>query len=202
MYLIHHKLFIAFVALWLLSKLYLLLEFQEHWFPLWDRNKQIFLSLSFSSCKTYPCNRAWRPIGLWDVEAPTFSLESRLTDDGEVVSLMCLPPFTTQEDSWYSFLLEAESTPGLRDISLFSISEISYLEFNLFEAFHDPRQRTQICSVITEVWWIICGIGYCVVFNVLHKGDVLAENFHWCSRTWNACLSFPQQNYKIPLQNN
>jgi hypothetical protein len=33
-------------------------------------------------------------------------LYNRLTDGGELVSL-------TQEDSWYSFLLEAESTPGL-----------------------------------------------------------------------------------------
>jgi hypothetical protein len=28
------------------------------------------------------------------------------------VSLMHRPPFTPQEDSWYPFLLEAESTPG------------------------------------------------------------------------------------------
>jgi hypothetical protein len=35
----------------------------------------------------------------------------RLTDGGEV-SLTPRQPFTTQEDSWYSFLLEAESTPG------------------------------------------------------------------------------------------
>jgi hypothetical protein len=26
--------------------------------------------------KAYPCNRPWRPIGLWDVEAPTFSRQS------------------------------------------------------------------------------------------------------------------------------
>jgi hypothetical protein len=40
---------------------------------------------------------------------PPFTL---LTDGGEVVSLTCQPPFTPQEDTWYSFLLEAESTPG------------------------------------------------------------------------------------------
>jgi hypothetical protein len=39
-------------------------------------------------------------------------LESRLTDGGGVVSLTRRPPFTPQEDSWYSFLLEAQSTPG------------------------------------------------------------------------------------------
>jgi hypothetical protein len=40
-------------------------------------------------------------------------LDSRLTDDGEIDSLTRRPPFTPQEDSWYSFLLEAESNPGL-----------------------------------------------------------------------------------------
>jgi hypothetical protein len=39
-------------------------------------------------------------------------LENPITDGGEVVGLTRRPPFTTQEDSWYSFLLEAESTPG------------------------------------------------------------------------------------------
>jgi hypothetical protein len=48
--------------------------------------------------------------GLWCCEAsrlPHF-LDNRLTDGGEVVSLMHRPPFTLQEDSWYSFLLETE----------------------------------------------------------------------------------------------
>jgi hypothetical protein len=35
---------------------------------------------------SYPCNRPWSPIGLWDVEAPTFSLENRLTYSGKFVS--------------------------------------------------------------------------------------------------------------------
>jgi hypothetical protein len=38
--------------------------------------------------------------------------DSRLTDGGEVVSLTRRQPFTPQEDSWYSFLLKTESTPG------------------------------------------------------------------------------------------
>jgi hypothetical protein len=61
---------------------------------------------------SYPYNRLWRPIELWDVEAPTFCLDSLLTDGGKVVSPMCRLPFTPQEDSRYSFLLEAELTPG------------------------------------------------------------------------------------------
>jgi hypothetical protein len=33
---------------------------------------------------SYPCNRPWRPTGFWNVEAPTFSLDNRLIDGGEV----------------------------------------------------------------------------------------------------------------------
>jgi hypothetical protein len=40
-------------------------------------------------------------------------LYNRLTDGDEVVSITRLTPFTPQEDSVYSFLLQAESTPGL-----------------------------------------------------------------------------------------
>jgi hypothetical protein len=39
-------------------------------------------------------------------------LDNRLKDGGKVVSLTRRPRFTLQEDSWYSFLLEAESIPG------------------------------------------------------------------------------------------
>jgi hypothetical protein len=39
-------------------------------------------------------------------------LDSRVTDGGKVVRLTHRPLFTPQEDPWYSFLLEAESTPG------------------------------------------------------------------------------------------
>jgi hypothetical protein len=42
--------------------------------------------------KRYPCNGLWRSIGLSDVEAPIF-LDSQLTDDSDVVSLMHRPPF-------------------------------------------------------------------------------------------------------------
>jgi hypothetical protein len=31
---------------------------------------------------SYPCKMSWRPIGLWDVEAPTFYLDNRVTDGG------------------------------------------------------------------------------------------------------------------------
>jgi hypothetical protein len=59
----------------------------------------------------YPCSRQWIAIGLWDVEVPTFSRQSaqRWQLGCQSYAPAALYP---QEDSWYSFLLEAESTPG------------------------------------------------------------------------------------------
>jgi hypothetical protein len=37
-------------------------------------------------------------------------LDNQPTDGGKVVSLTFRPPFTPQESSWYSFLLEAEKS--------------------------------------------------------------------------------------------
>jgi hypothetical protein len=41
-----------------------------------------------------------------------YFLDSRLTDGGEIFSPKCRPLFTPRKITWYSFLLEAESTPG------------------------------------------------------------------------------------------
>jgi hypothetical protein len=38
-------------------------------------------------------------------------LDNRLTDGGEIVCLTLRPPFTSQEDSWYSFLLRGWVDP-------------------------------------------------------------------------------------------
>jgi hypothetical protein len=43
----------------------------------------------------------------------THFVDNLLTDGGKVVILMRRPRFTPQEDSWYSFLLETVSIPGL-----------------------------------------------------------------------------------------
>jgi hypothetical protein len=51
------------------------------------------------------------PYGYETLRVPQY-LDNRLTDGGKGVSLTRRPPFTPQEGSWYSFLLEAESTPG------------------------------------------------------------------------------------------
>jgi hypothetical protein len=60
---------------------------------------------------SYPCTRLWKPIWLWDVEAPTSSRQSahRWLWGCQPYGLLALYP---QEDFCYSFLLEAESTPG------------------------------------------------------------------------------------------
>jgi hypothetical protein len=60
---------------------------------------------------SYPCNRPWRPVGLWDVEAPTFSRQSahRWRSGCQPYAPAAHHP---QEYFWYSFLLEAELIPG------------------------------------------------------------------------------------------
>jgi hypothetical protein len=71
-----------------------------------------FLINFFKRIKSYPCNRPWRPMGLSHVEAPIFSRQS-----AHRRRWGCQPyaPATPcpQEDSWYSFLLEAKPTIGL-----------------------------------------------------------------------------------------
>jgi hypothetical protein len=56
--------------------------------------------------------------GPWCCETsrPPRFLDNRLTDGDEVVSLRSRPPFTPQEDSLYSFLLEDQSTQGLHQL--------------------------------------------------------------------------------------
>jgi hypothetical protein len=52
--------------------------------------------------------------GPYGCETSSFAhfVDNRFTDGGLVVSLKRQPPITPQEDTWYSFLLEAESIPG------------------------------------------------------------------------------------------
>jgi hypothetical protein len=59
-----------------------------------------------------PVTGCGRPLGRETSRLPHF-IDNRLTDGGEFVSLTRLPAAVyPQEDSWYSFLLEAESIPG------------------------------------------------------------------------------------------
>jgi hypothetical protein len=57
--------------------------------------------------KAIPVTDHGGPKGCETLRPPHY-LNSRPTNGGEVVSLTRRPPFTPQEDSWYSFLLEAE----------------------------------------------------------------------------------------------
>jgi hypothetical protein len=61
--------------------------------------------------KATPVRGHGGPYGCETLRVPQY-LDNRLTDDGKVVSLTRRLPFTPQEGSWYSCLLEAESTPG------------------------------------------------------------------------------------------
>jgi hypothetical protein len=63
--------------------------------------------------KALPVTGHGGPHGFETLKIPHF-LDNWLIDAGEIVSLRHRPPFTPppQEDSWYSFLLEAQSTPG------------------------------------------------------------------------------------------
>jgi hypothetical protein len=56
--------------------------------------------------KAIPVTGREGPYG-WETSRLPHFLRSRLADGGEVVSLTRRPTFTPQEDSWYSFLLEA-----------------------------------------------------------------------------------------------
>jgi hypothetical protein len=67
----------------------------------------------------YPCYRPWRPLGLREVEASTLLRQTakRWWQGCQPYAPAALYPpglllFFFFYDSWYSFLLEAESTPG------------------------------------------------------------------------------------------
>jgi hypothetical protein len=62
--------------------------------------------------KAIPATEALEPYGGCETSRIPHFQGNRLTDGGEVVSHMCQQHFTLQEDSWYSFLLKAESNLG------------------------------------------------------------------------------------------
>jgi hypothetical protein len=70
-----------------------------------------FAKMLLSKSKAIPVTGRGGPQGSETSRLPHF-LDNRLTDGGEVVSLMRRLHPTPQEDCWYSFLLKAESTSG------------------------------------------------------------------------------------------
>jgi hypothetical protein len=71
----------------------------------------LFASMSIKKRKAIPVAGRWGPQGCETLRIP-HCLDNQLTDGGEVVNLTQRPRFALQEDYWYSFLLEVESTPG------------------------------------------------------------------------------------------
>jgi hypothetical protein len=59
----------------------------------------------------YPYTGLDRPLGQQEVEPPKIYRQSA-HEGGKVVSPTHRPPLPARKYSWYSFLLEAESTPG------------------------------------------------------------------------------------------
>jgi hypothetical protein len=47
----------------------------------------------YKAVKAIPVSGHEGPIGLWDIEAPTFCLDNQLTDGGKIVSPTRRPPF-------------------------------------------------------------------------------------------------------------
>jgi hypothetical protein len=72
---------------------------------------EIFETKTDKKGKAIPVTGREGPLGCERSRLPHL-LDNRVTDGGMVVSLTRRPPFILQEGSWYSFLLEAESTPG------------------------------------------------------------------------------------------
>jgi hypothetical protein len=68
--------------------------------------------LKSKSSKDIPVTGRGGPQGCGRLRLPHL-LDNRHTDGGKFVSPTRRPLFTPHEDFWYSFLLEAESTPGL-----------------------------------------------------------------------------------------
>jgi hypothetical protein len=71
----------------------------------------LFKHVDINRGKAVPVTGRRGPYGYETSRFPHF-LNNRVTDGVKVVSLMCRPRFTLQEDSWYAILLEAESTRG------------------------------------------------------------------------------------------
>jgi hypothetical protein len=80
-------------------------------FGTWNIFTQSVMQFLYKKSKAIPVTGREGPWGCERSRLP-HHLDNRLTDGGKVVSLMRRPRFTPQESSWYSFLLEAESTLG------------------------------------------------------------------------------------------
>jgi hypothetical protein len=90
------------------------------------------------------------------------SVDIQLTDSSEVVSLTCWPAaLYLPEYCWYSFLLEAESTPGPKCVGVSSEGYgLSFLNKVLLLV-HAPCK----ISILSEEWWTLCDEELCHLYS-------------------------------------
>jgi hypothetical protein len=117
---------------------------------------------------SYPCNRPWRPIGLWDVEAPTYYRQSvhRWRWDCQLYAPTTLYP---QEDSWYPFLLEVESTPGPQ------CGWKDYVTWKFNELNKSRTCALPVCSIVIQPTTLLL-----VIFLLVIKTSVQT----WCMNSF------------------
>ena len=85
---------------------YLIRQLRWIYFVLWNRGMQ-------KAKKAFPQQVMRTEDGGWNIGLPSFLWHLVQLGDGKVVSSAHLTHFTPKEIPWYSFLLEAEWTPGL-----------------------------------------------------------------------------------------
>jgi hypothetical protein len=114
-----------------------------------------------------------------------YFLNSWLKNSGEVVSLMCLPPFILHEDSWYSFVLEAESTPGW-------LERLGKLKNPMTSLGIEPATFYNSCINVLSLLLTISG-GHFLLYSVHRKGCTKYVSYtamgHQIPATENAVLT-------------
>jgi hypothetical protein len=86
---------------------------RELWDDGEDYNEEVhefYTRASITEREIYLCTSLDRPRGLKEIETPR-NFRQSAHESGKDVSLTHRPPLPAGSGSWYSFLLEAESTP-------------------------------------------------------------------------------------------
>jgi hypothetical protein len=114
---------------------------------------------------SYPCNRPWRPIGLWDVEAPTFFRQSAHRWRGQVVSLTRRPAGRPLRPGWFLVLISVRGwVDGRAVVRLVA------------QCLAPPRYRVPLCmhigvEVVDETYGFTCTLWPVLtfVFQLMHQ---------------------------------
>jgi hypothetical protein len=94
--------------------------------------------------KSYPCNRTWRPIGLWDVEVPTYSLDNRLTHGGEI-SLTPRTPFTPRR-----FLVLISVRGWVDPWAIMRLEGLGQLKKKIKDSIRNRTRDHLTCSIVRQ----------------------------------------------------